>query len=265
MGQATQKIAYKNQPAWRRRPQNQQMNRVRVRYYDPGLGRFVSADWYFIEAPERCVESPLECGLYNYAKNNPVKFVDPTGEFVLSLGWGVEGKAGIGAGMERGSALGIDTRSDVPFTERFSFGTYETASAKLGTNVSASATGNFAFTLGADHVSDLEGESAGGKVSVDWGLSGELEASAGKSGTATFKVGLGTGIGLVPVEAEVSLSTTSVQTDSKKYGTSNHSSSSSSAFSRNVTASETKDFFEQGPNLDFLNSTNTSTESEWRE
>ena len=50
-----------------------------ARYYDPGLGRFVSADPLFIARPEVCIEDPMSCGLYNYARNNPIKFTDPTG------------------------------------------------------------------------------------------------------------------------------------------------------------------------------------------
>lgn len=55
-----------------------------ARYYDPGLGRFVTADGWFINSPEECAKSPLECNLYGYANNNPIKFTDPTGQ-CLSL------------------------------------------------------------------------------------------------------------------------------------------------------------------------------------
>ena len=48
-------------------------------YYSAELGRFVSADPLFVGEPEECVGSPLECGLYGYADNNPVKYVDPDG------------------------------------------------------------------------------------------------------------------------------------------------------------------------------------------
>ncbi len=48
----------------------------RARYYDPGVGRFISRD------PVGLTGGP---NLYMYAANNPVSNVDPTGNFVLVL------------------------------------------------------------------------------------------------------------------------------------------------------------------------------------
>jgi RHS repeat-associated protein len=50
-----------------------------ARHYDPLLGRFLSPDPEFIARPERCSQSPIECNLYSYARNNPLRYVDPSG------------------------------------------------------------------------------------------------------------------------------------------------------------------------------------------
>ncbi len=53
--------------------------RMGVRDYDATAGIFLSADPLFLERPEKCVESPLECNLYGYAKGNPSRFTDGSG------------------------------------------------------------------------------------------------------------------------------------------------------------------------------------------
>jgi RHS repeat-associated protein len=47
---------------------------MRARYYDPLVGRFLSRD-----ALGTRLGSPYEQNIYIYARNNPVKYVDPTG------------------------------------------------------------------------------------------------------------------------------------------------------------------------------------------
>jgi RHS repeat-associated protein len=47
-----------------------------ARYYDPGLGRFITADT-IVQAPY----DPQSLNRYSYCRNNPLKYVDPTGHF----------------------------------------------------------------------------------------------------------------------------------------------------------------------------------------
>jgi RHS repeat-associated protein len=69
----------------------------RARYYDPMLGRFLSAD----PAPPR-MDEPFELNPYLYVKNNPVRFVDPLGLSVLGPSWAAEPIAAQIAQLEYG-------------------------------------------------------------------------------------------------------------------------------------------------------------------
>jgi RHS repeat-associated protein len=53
---------------------------MKARFYDPLLGRFVQPDPLFLDQPQLCLKSVIECNLYSYARNNPLKFTDPTGQ-----------------------------------------------------------------------------------------------------------------------------------------------------------------------------------------
>ena len=52
-----------------------------ARYYDPKIGRFITPDTY-VQSPE----DPQSLNRYAYARNNPVKYVDPTGNFWFLIG-----------------------------------------------------------------------------------------------------------------------------------------------------------------------------------
>ena len=56
-----------------------------ARYYSPMLGRFISADWYVLENPNKPHRIPQGYNVYSYALNNPLAFKDPSGLFVFIL------------------------------------------------------------------------------------------------------------------------------------------------------------------------------------
>ncbi len=51
---------------------------LQARYYDPRPGRFISEDTY-----EGEIEEPITLNQYTYANNNPVMYVDPTGNMAV--------------------------------------------------------------------------------------------------------------------------------------------------------------------------------------
>jgi len=60
----------------------------RTRYYDAGVGRFLTKDKF----PSDLIE-PSSINRYSYVANNPLNFVDPTGEIFLIPSLGTIGKA----------------------------------------------------------------------------------------------------------------------------------------------------------------------------
>src|SRR5439155_2321375 len=52
-----------------------------ARYYDPGLGKFISADTIVPNS-----HNPQDLNRYTYALNNPFLYTDPTGHFSFNIG-----------------------------------------------------------------------------------------------------------------------------------------------------------------------------------
>nr|WP_240927233.1 polymorphic toxin-type HINT domain-containing protein [Paenibacillus thiaminolyticus] len=53
---------------------------LRARWYDPGIGRFLTEDAY-----EGEITNPLSLNLYTYVYNNPLIYSDPTGNFIYPI------------------------------------------------------------------------------------------------------------------------------------------------------------------------------------
>lgn len=73
-----------------------------ARYYDPVLSRFLSIDPW-----SGNLEDPQSLNKYSYTKNNPVKYVDPTGKnpLLAAMAVGAVGGAVWGAGIDVGIQL----------------------------------------------------------------------------------------------------------------------------------------------------------------
>ncbi|WP_425516137.1 RHS repeat-associated core domain-containing protein [Ligaoa zhengdingensis] len=56
---------------------------LRARYYDLRIGRFTSADSFLGNAND-----PLSLNRYTYCKNNPILYIDPSGNLTYNLGKG---------------------------------------------------------------------------------------------------------------------------------------------------------------------------------
>jgi RHS repeat-associated protein len=53
--------------------------RLGVRDFDPFLGRFLTPDPAMLDSLAACAGSTVDCSLYAYARNDPMRFVDPSG------------------------------------------------------------------------------------------------------------------------------------------------------------------------------------------
>ncbi len=84
---------------------------LRARYYDPQIGRFTSQD---IEEGE--ISNPLDINRYVYCRNNPIKYVDPTGEGVLLACIIIGAVVGAVAGGFAGAAVSKKTTGFVSGT-----------------------------------------------------------------------------------------------------------------------------------------------------
>jgi RHS repeat-associated protein len=79
------------------------------RLYDPVIGRFFSPDKYVANS-----SFTQDFNRYTYARNNPLMYTDPDGEFIyinLGFGWSEQGgfsvSFGIGVGFKNGLSAGI--------------------------------------------------------------------------------------------------------------------------------------------------------------
>ncbi len=59
---------------------------MNARYYNGKIGRFVSQDPLVLKNPEKVLEDPQSLNYYAYSRNNPLRFIDPTGLYNIETG-----------------------------------------------------------------------------------------------------------------------------------------------------------------------------------
>jgi RHS repeat-associated protein len=84
-----------------------------ARYYSGGLGRFMSADGPLVDQDE---SDPQSWNLYTYARNNPLRFVDPTGRECVTLDNGAKGDDGTGTFCSEVAEANKNKKPDVTVT-----------------------------------------------------------------------------------------------------------------------------------------------------
>ena len=78
--------------------------RLGTRDYDPRLAAFTTPDAAFLGDIEACLEDPVQCNLYSYARNNPLRVTDPEGDIIPLIVGHLARGALVGAGYGLASA-----------------------------------------------------------------------------------------------------------------------------------------------------------------
>ena len=147
----------------------------RARLYTPQTGRFLSEEPLGVDGPN----------LYWYVLNNPINFVDPTGEAAVGIELDFIGFLFRGGSKSKTGVASIDLN---PFSETFlrvETGVISTDTAKVGFGGALTGGVNLFGALGNSTICDLEGDSLG----VSAGLGPLGAGGAASSWSLTFNVG----------------------------------------------------------------------------
>lgn len=185
--------------------------RMGVRDYDPFRAEWWTPDPLFLEAPEECVESPVECNLRSYAMNDPVGLVDPQGLKAHQVGVQLSGVAVFGLRLEVGYAW---AKADNGSRDS---GFYSTISFAQETDLGWNLCVNYTNTPDAQSVIDLRGGgfSAGATASLPGSTGAGVHAAVSDTGMRSFGVSWGADVTASIVSFDINRTWTSVITSNE--------------------------------------------------
>jgi len=127
-----------------------------ARYYDPFLRHFVQPDPVISD-----IYNPQDLNRYTYVRNNPYKYVDPSGNAALQIGGSGSIAGGIFKGfgpyvsIGYGVVIAHDSSKGLFDVKSWDIGLYETETKGVGLGLDISGTLDIAYTKEADKVFDL--------------------------------------------------------------------------------------------------------------
>ena len=216
-----------------------------ARYLDPKYSRWLSGDPalsdYIPKAPiddeakkhnENLpgmggVFNVVNLHLYHYAGNNPVKYTDPTGEWVLSIGFFGSAGAGAGGSVSGGVAIGYSKEKGITMgifsSESIGAEFAPNASGGVFTSLDVFSTGvesGITQTMTIGGSADL-GISVGGDITLDLdtkelGLTIDASKAKGAGGNTGTSAKLGVGVSVTGGEVHVRYNSTQTKATSLK-------------------------------------------------
>ncbi len=166
---------------------------MNARLYDPVLGRFLSPDPY-VQAPDL----PGNFNRYAYGLNNPLKYVDPNGEILLST---LAVAAIIGSAALIGGTVNV--LCNLNSIDSFSEGLTTALSGAIGGALTATVgifsgglgyialagAGAGALTSFNNSIVAQTGKNFSGIKNIDWGVVGKMTLSGAAAGAASAATG----------------------------------------------------------------------------
>ncbi len=143
-----------------------------ARYYDPQLGRFIQPDW-IIQDPS----DPQFLNRYTYCRDNPIRYTDPTGNFIpLIFGAAAAFAAKVAVGALIGAAVGAAIGAADAAINGRNIGQGALNGLKMGAKFGAIISGAYAIAAALPG-----GAALFAKTGIDLGLTGLSAHSAVKN------------------------------------------------------------------------------------